>query len=358
MTEITRTFIQEINELVELGTNCSVEGVGDFNGEPFTVELDLQKRTISSIEGINHREFTNILFRTGLLPSKNEVEIKTAIRKRLESQEKSRVFGIAIDTNILLSRYVPSFFRRNFLDSTTKPIIIVPRAICHELHYKEGMEYKKHRHCYTNIKDFFATQTFDLKNNLSQLLFGNTRLNYFDRNWGRLSMFHGRLGQKGLHELRQLLQSDFPVILSKPEHLYYSPSLQEEASVADAIFDSLIRYEIDFLGKNTNVELLFLTADKDQSSSANLEGIPTIYVEMPTRWHSSMNQQYLTLRNEEITTLLFELMVYSPYISITIGNEPSRFYSAIWHGKTPQDQEDGIVQKFVANQTTEKIKLL
>ncbi|MBD3192928.1 MAG: hypothetical protein GF308_19980 [Candidatus Heimdallarchaeota archaeon] len=360
MNEIYRHLIQEINELVTEGTDWLIEGVNEFTSKKISIKIDLTKRIIREMKGISGTRFTQLLWKAGLLPAKNEKELAEKMNEQLREKNRAQVFGLALDTNLLLACFIPHFFARQFEHLERKPVIIIPRAICHELHYKEGYNYRKDNYQYENLLDFFKGQTSQWKEEISQLLFKTSNLSYFEKKWQRLPSMNGRMGLKGSHELRKLLQGDQSVILSKPDHMYYSQKIQlpeQEVSLVDGIFDSLIRYEIDFFKKNTNVELFFITADKHQKISGELEGITSLYVIQPTKWSSLKKRQENAFRNEQLVNLLFELMVLSPYVKITVNNKEQRYYSYIWSGKKPAENIDGLVKRLSQSKGIDKIKI-
>ena len=151
-------------------------------------------------------------------------------------------------------------------------------------------------------------------------------------------------------EIRRL-QEKYPVILSKPAHLYYSEKIQTNGKFVDAIFDSLIRYEADYISKNSNARVVFLTADKHQHQSAQSEGMESLYIKHPASGQVTANIGSECFKISYVEHLIEELLVFSPYLKIEAENERA-YVSSVWEAMGHEEARNGIMKCIVHGKET------
>lgn len=236
---------------------------------------------------------------------------------------------------MVIARFYPNYVRNNgpeFLGHVT-PILVIPGAVDHELHYMLNHSISDESTFIERMKNEIETDS-----NLYNLLFGTSRdsINSADSiDLFGLPSDYGRVGMKGIREERRL-QEGYPTIKSIPSHLYYSERIQSEGKLVDAVFDSLIRYETQFFEKNTDSNVLFLTADKHQHVTALNEGMESIFIEQPGEQETlnNMNENRFTL--QYLGRFLEEFLVYSPALKVTAGDSTVYLASA-WKGMTTEE---------------------
>ncbi|MHC1590933.1 MAG: hypothetical protein ACXQS8_02505, partial [Candidatus Helarchaeales archaeon] len=162
----------------------------------------------------------------------------------------------------------------------------------------------------------------------------------------------GRLGLKGLLYFREM-QRKYKVICSKPVHLYYTKPMIGKTGDAstgvwypDAVYDCIIRHEIEFIRDNTNLDVLFLTADKNNDETCETEGLMHQYVQQPVSWLDVNYQGARVINTTHVERLLVELMTFSPYVRVSTDDDDTEpFYLAYtWIGKLPEENLNGHVQ--------------
>jgi len=322
----------------------------DVSGKKVKLEIDFSRFKVTVKKGMNYfpaRELTKLVWQAGMIPCGNENEINKRIEEALD-KPGNRTVALAMDTNLVINRFYPNYMRlyHNKLYEQKPHFLVLCAGTDHEIHYK--MSYTLTQGPFVRA---FLNQ-YDIDSNPYEILTGKAYLQE-DQRLGpllRVPSLDGRLGVKGMREIRRL-QEKYPVILSKPAHLYYSEKIQTEGKFVDAIFDSLIRYEADYLSKNSNVKIIFLTADKHQHQSAQSEGMDSIYVKHPTSSQASSNIGSNCFKISYVERLIEELLVFSPYLKITAGKE-SVYLSSVWEAMGHEEARDGVMKCIIGKNQT------
>ncbi len=334
--------------LIEFLNCCFDERVWDIRGwneraaDRFKVSIDWDSGSVQtdSSSRMPKLALTHMAWGAGLIPAKNEDELNSIIDGALE-ESGNRTVALALDTNLVYSRFYPNFIMRYHGDPyESKPhFVLLCQGTYHELHYK--LSYRiRNRDLIDSLCKFY-------ENDHRPYWLLTRRRSMRGEEEGkrilrRVPEYNGRLGIKGLREVKRL-QENYPVIMSKPNHIYYSEAIQAQSRFMDAVFDSLIRYEAAFLRNNTNTRVLFLTSDKHQYQSADSEGMEALYVEPPTSYAALSTINRNSLRIGNMMRLIEELLVFSPCIELRIGDNTTYLTSG-WEGMGPQDARDGIIR--------------
>lgn len=328
-----------------------VRGWDERSGEKFRISLDRDSGTIQTDTSrvLSNLTLIHMAWGAGLVKAKNETEVNRIISDALENPG-NRTVALALDTNLVYTRFYPNYMTRYHSDPyESKPhFVLLCQGTYHELHYKLS----------------YNIRSSNLINGLCSL-YGNDHRPFWlltrrrsmqspeegGQMLRRVPERNGRLGIKGLREVRRLQQT-YPVIMSKPNHMYYSEKIQTKSTFMDAVFDSLIRYEASFLRNNTNTRVLFLTSDKHQYQSADSEGLESIYVQPPTSQSVLSKMDRGTLRISALARLIEELLVHSPCIELRIGDDVT-YLTGGWEGMGPQDARDGTIRGIWSDQEIE-----
>ncbi len=150
-----------------------------------------------------------------------------------------------------------------------------------------------------------------------------------------LSDVRGRMGLKGSFEV-DTLHKWAPVIIVKPSHLLHSSKVLEQTPFLNAVHDSLIRYEVDFISQNTTLPILFITNDKDQCKAALQEGIEALHIKKPTYAPAIDRKAVENLDIERIRSLILSLLCHSSVLRMT--SQAGEYYlSWTWWGRSMDD---------------------
>ncbi|MBD3186447.1 hypothetical protein GF325_06440, partial [Candidatus Bathyarchaeota archaeon] len=310
-TERRMNLIILLNKLVEASPTHTlmIKGIDENNSKTFSIEIILKDEFKEvKMNGINHRDFASLLWAAGMLPTKNHQDLSTTINTFLKEQG-NRPRALALDTNLIYSRFMHNFIEIS-IDQPFQSIpfmIIVGRGTNDEMHYKTSLTYKSleaySRKRYEQFCDLLLRDS-----EVSMLLVHDRDKQEASQRLRGVSSREGRRGLKGLLYFRKL-QKNYHVIVSKPVHLYYAnhmigkPDLDLRrlknlskgdevlkilknivVEYPDAVYDSIIRHEVEFMRDNTNLEIMFLTADKNNDESSETEGLRHSYVQQPTYW--------------------------------------------------------------------------
>lgn len=313
-----KTLTDVMNNLYSESRFWNIRGWNESSGRAVQLSLDFDNKEINREQEISTMDIAQIAWRAGMIPSRNDDELTGYIDEALENPG-NRTVAISLDTNLVIARFYPNYMRMHHPQpyDYVPHFLVVPAGVDHELHYQMSNtfrkgdpflaamedEYKRDSESYRLLTGEYTEP--DIHSNREPLL--------------RVASKKGRTGIKGLREMRRL-QEEHRVIISMPAHLYYSERIQSEGKFVDAIFDSLIRYETQFLQKNTNSRIIFLTADKHQYNSATNDGMECRYVKQPTSgsaWNDIEKSRFTT---SYIGKFLEEMCVYSPYIEVKAGD--------------------------------------
>ncbi|MFX1296219.1 MAG: hypothetical protein ACFFD2_15390 [Promethearchaeota archaeon] len=330
-------LINNLNKLYEKSKTLKVSGWDEQKKRTFRFSIDFKDRQFKDIKRLDDFDFAGLLWQAGLINFSilNDPEIEK-LKKFLETPT-NKAKCIALDSNIILYRFMENFINQYYyqVGSQFSGIIILPNACDHEFHFKTASTY----HSTDSIINII-----DSDKKIGSILCRTNKLDYINERIEQVKNYNGRLGLKGKREIRKL-QEMWPVIISSPGHLYYSQKIQTEKNFIDAIFDSLIRIEINFFRKNTNADIIFLTGDKDQHGAAQTEGTESLWIRPVNKWEDYLEKDKSLFHLNKILELILELLVFSPYIKIE-GDQLSHYYSFHWHNKTPKQNLDGIIRCF------------
>ncbi len=336
------TLTDLLNGLYSESKILEVRGWNEYNGHVIRLSIDFGKCLLEIERKLETRELVQMVWRAGMIPSKNDEELSKVIDDALENPG-NRTVALALDTNLVISHFYPNYMNLHHPEPYKRlpHFLVVPSGVDHELHYKLSNTFRK---------SAFVDRLEGIHNrdqNYYRLMTGSYKEPTFDSQDPiyRVASHQGRIGIKGLREMRRL-QEKHRVIISMPAHLYYSERIQTETKFVDAVFDSLIRYEVSFLQKNTNTRIIFLTADKHQRQSAQNEGMETLYVQQPTYGGNLKKIEKSRFKISNIGRLIEELLVYSPCIKISSGDVDAYLASA-WEAMGPEESRLGRVMAIV-----------
>ncbi|MFX0075509.1 MAG: hypothetical protein ACFE96_08710 [Candidatus Hermodarchaeota archaeon] len=294
-----------------------------------TICYEDDRWTVSSSPNWDKSELISLYWASDLLRSPSESELSEWLMQQHKNQ---RVKGLAPDTNLIIPGFMTNYLKRlaESPHDIIPVLVLIARSINFELHSMAPFKYGKvlSEEAEINLLDSLnkwppIREVWNLR---SQNLIGQIR----SLNDGR-----GRMGMKGNYEV-DLLHSWAPVILVKPPHIYHSPKVLEDTPFLNAIHDSLIRYEIDFLRQNTSLPTLFLSNDRDQCKSATQEGLEVLHIQRP-QYTSDINTIASSyLNTERIKQLILGLLVLSPCLRLT-SSIGAYFLSWTWLGRSMDD---------------------
>lgn len=342
-------LIQELNEIYQQSPNITIYGWNERESKAFNIKIDMRSNKIDDMIGIPNNTFAQLLWYAGIYKLEEDQafkEFETYLKHKSVCPK-----SIAIDTNVILNRYLVNYGKQRLqaIHDRFQAIIVVAQASSHEFHYKAGFLLKNEKSMYNDFSNYVLSNL-----PLAKLLTQSNNPDIIKSRLKLIKSYDGRLGLKGQLELREL-QRNLPVLLTKSTHLYYGAALQMERNV-DALFDSLIRVEINQMTNVTNMELLFLTSDKDQHEAATTEGVNSIYIKPPSNWMDLLDPSPQNLNLENLSFLLLELLFFSPYICIKAG-ELESYYSFFWHDKQSEENIETKIRKVPKDGTTEYLTM-
>lgn len=331
-------LINELNKIYQESPFIALKGWNEKQSTGFTIQFDMKANKIIAMSGINDLDFAQLLWHAGILHLEDN-DVLQAIQTYLKGQSV-RPKSIGIDTNIILNRFLTNFTRQHYpsIHDRFQAIIVVPQASSHEFHYKAGFQLKNDNSALKAFGNYIRGTPI-----IAKLFTETQNPDLVKHRLNLIKSYDGRLGMKGELELRRL-QRTLPVLLTKSTHLYYGAVLNMQRNV-DALFDSLIRVEINQITNVTNMELLFLTSDKDQYETATTEGIQSIYLQPPTKWLDLLDPAPQNINLENLTQLIQELLFFSPHLEIQAGQMDTSYYSFFWHNKQSADNIQTVIRK-------------
>lgn len=296
------------------------------------INYDSTQKSIRSSNNWDRAELSQIYWEAGLIQSRSDNPLQKWIAQIAPFQ---KVRALAPDTNLLILRYTSNFLRRYISSSRNAPVLILfARSIQYELHTMVGSKYSMRMN--EQIEEVITQSLKDWPHLQIVWRFRNT--DAIKPQIAGLSDKRGRIGLRGVFEVESL-HKWAPVIVVKPPHILHSPKVLESSQFLNAVHDSLIRYEIDFVGQNTSLPILFLSNDKDQCKSAEQEGLETLHVQRP---FIKDNVDSLAARNinlERIRALLLSLLGFSPGVRLS-SNQGEYYLAWTWRGRHIDDISD------------------
>lgn len=289
---------------------------------------DVQKRIQTSVNW-KKDELANLYWESGLISSESENAIEEWIRKK---GHLHKVKGIAPDTNLIIPGFITTFLKRiiGSPHDIVPVLVLFARSIQYELHTMRVFSYSR---ISSVIEDFFQESIKKWPSLIK--LWNFSEFKPLESQIKRLHNERGRLGMKGTYEVDELHRWA-PVIIIKPSHVLHSPRVLEESPFLNAVHDSLIRYEVDFIHQNTSLPILFLSNDKDQCKAATQEGIETLHVKKP-KYNSAIETNiHQNIDLERIRLLILSLLTNSPVVRIT-SQKGDYFLSWTWKGRSMDD---------------------
>ncbi len=291
---------------------------------------DKTRKEICSSPNWNKNDLAHLYWEADLISSESENELEEWVRKETLPH---RVKGIAPDTNLIIPGFLTTFLKKLAVSphDIVPVLVLFARSIQYEIHSMRPFTYSSRLP--SDVENFFehAVQTWPL---LAELW--NFKLGKFpSAHIAGLSNERGRLGLKGTYEV-DVLHKWAPVIIVKPGHILHSPKVLEQTPFLNAVHDSLIRYEVDFIRQNTSLPILFITNDKDQCKSAIQEGIEALHVKKPGFGVGIEKIVSENLDLERIRSFLLGLLAYSAAVRLT--SQTGEYYlSWTWRGRRMED---------------------
>ncbi len=356
MAESRIPLIQLLNAFLTASTDNKLllEGVNEDKGTKVKVVVQLGEKPEIRPAGIDDLDFCSMLWSAGILPAREHEAMQQFVMAFLD-RVGNRPKTLAIDTNLVYSRFVQNFFSKLYGRPFDRvpAFIVVGRGTNDEMHYKTSVTY--HGMSDERYKRFIDAIVQDPD---ACMLLVNARdpVEVYER-MDKASSRAGRLGLKGLLYFREL-QGKYPVIVSKPAHMYYTKEMTSKShdkNVAveypDAVYDSIIRHEVEFIRDNTNLDILFLTADKNNDESSETEGLAHYHVKPPYRWMQVNDAGVSAINARNVARLLVEMMSYSPFVKISApgSSKPPVHVAYAWTGKLPEENLDGRIQAWDGN---------
>lgn len=293
---------------------------------------DNSKFNLKSSNNWNKNDLVNLYWEAGLISDSSEADLEEWIRKESLIQ---RVRGIAPDTNLIIPGFVSTFLKSlpQGGHDIIPVLVLFARSIQYEIHTMR-------EYTYSRVSSRAETCFSEALHNwpLLEKLWNTKKTSSVAQQLSDLSNKRGRLGIKGSYEV-DALHKWAPVIIIKPTHILHSPKVLEDTPFLNAVHDSLIRYEVDFVSQNTSLPIMFITNDKDQCKAAQQEGIKSLYIQRP-RYSPSLDSECgKKLSLEHIRRLILGLLTYSSAIRMT--SQSGEYYlSWTWRGRKITDITD------------------
>lgn len=302
------------------------------------------------------KELLDAAWDAGILQSPEDTTVKDWLEEK--KRKITAPLALACDTNLVLRGYI-----RNLVSSTQTSgyfsemvLVLLTRTIMNEFHSMTFSKFAGGR--WKRFRTEFTREMRDDSSLASVLLPGVGGRDYNSK----LTSIHterGRRGLKGQLEINNLYKElQNKVLLVKPSHMIRAPipsaildmeGINGGEQVRDALeeiilrisrqglndlMDSIIREEIDFFRTQTNAQVLFLTMDKQQDNSSDLEQLDHLLVKRPTVNWSAIPKGAINQR--KLTSLLVSLLWKYPVLKI-IKNQECRYFALSWLGRDPQN---------------------
>ncbi|MHA1269462.1 MAG: hypothetical protein ACTSPY_06700 [Candidatus Helarchaeota archaeon] len=333
-------FINDLNDLYKESRIFELNGWDSSQNSYFNIKIDFNKYEFEILDTLTDNVLARLLWQAGILKISSLKNEEVEKLKDFLDSPNNKAKCIALDSNMILYRFMDNFINQNYnlIDQQFPGIILLPNACQHEFHYKAANTYL------TNKQELL--KLIEKEPIIGLIICSSKIKDHINRRIETVKNFAGRLGLKGDHEIRKLQENEmFPVIISSPGHLYYSETIQTSDKFIDAIFDSLIRVEINFFRKNTNADIRFLTGDKDQYTAADNEGLSSLWITPPLNWETSLKKDKSLFNLNTLSELIIEFLIYSPYIKIKSGDR-EHYYTFHWYNKKPTENIEGLIKAY------------
>ena len=113
-----KTFVSEINEITREKPKLNLEAWHEIQGCKIKLTVDFDEKKISTAQGITDAEITSLFWYAGLLDiQETKGEDSTVPDEKLLNfltAESTRQKALALDTNLILSRFIHGFCRKHF----------------------------------------------------------------------------------------------------------------------------------------------------------------------------------------------------------------------------------------------------
>ena len=295
----------------------------------FQIKYDGSEKSIHSSNNWDRNDLAMIYWEAGLITSPSDQELQDWI---IQVNNTPKVKALAPDTNLLIRGYTSNFLKRYISSPRNIPVLItIARSIQIELHTMRGFKYSRKMN---EALEIAIAQSLGKWPLLQDAWKFNSKNDMKTQIAGLLD-HRGRIGVRGSFELDSL-HKWAPVIVVKPSHILHSPKIVESTTFLNAIHDSLIRYEIDFLKQNTSLPILLISNDKDQCKSAEQEGLNVLHIAQPIFESNTDSHASLKLSLERIRSLLLSLLGFSPAVRLT-SNEGEYYLAWTWRGRQMDD---------------------
>ena len=162
----------------------------------------------------------------------------------------------------------------------------------------------------------------------------------------------------------QLLQAPVPrylnpfqsLIENDPEFVekLYTSIFDADRETQNDLLDSVIREEVDFFKAQTNCQVLFLTADKQQDVSSDLEQLEHIYVERPNEAVDSAIYTRKEFKERNLVNLIIALTRHYPVVKVT-KEKQVKYFTLSWAGRTQEDMLNSAMLMVDYEQQTTKV---
>ncbi|GAB4322509.1 MAG: hypothetical protein Kow0069_27270 [Promethearchaeota archaeon] len=363
--EKKRKLIEELNQfqvdLLKAGGGTTRLQFWDENSGGTAlgwIDYDFEKKRLDDWQ-MEHLDFVDLAWNAGLLQPENEGQVLGAIRDAVEDNPR-RAVAVALDTNLVYSRFLQNTVLPHYqhVSEEFPCLVLLARATIDEMHYKTSLKYGSLRRGNAKPADNLAAVLEQESGEIFRRLLLNSNV-VDERGKDKINQLpsrQGRLGHVGLHEFR-VLSERVRAVTSTPAHVYYMKEMRASAHVdfPDAVYDSLIRYEVSFFARNTNAQVLFFTSDREQAETAETEGLESVHVRQPVR-SDALAQHGVAVKVSHLEALIRQLLWYSPFVLVRakgdLSGEPPRSLALAmsWHRKSPEQYVRGLLRAFATDE--------
>lgn len=321
----------------------NIRGMEERSSEEFNLKYTKGKL---KIEGLRKRIQRDILYGEGVLPyEEGKTDRDSEIIKKMRAKYKScknrnKLPALGLDTNMIYSNIYLSKLKWDLKQYVrwTNPFILLTISSSEEIHYKSSSRYNRSRNALNNLIKKIEDEDEEKKELIKEVLKKpETTIN--KKMYGTLPDSEGRMGYLGLYKFaKHRLQPNTTVIKPGVSLVKIFKKIEGEKKIKniDSVFDIQITNEFNLYAGYTNTEEIVLTMDKDLSVMLEESGINTIYME---RYPSRKMPEEIKVNQREITKIIREILVYSPYI--VIEGKKEIILSSCWFAESQESLTEG-----------------
>lgn len=334
----------------------SIRGMEEKNSKEFKLKYEKSKLKIKGLRKTIQRD---ILYGEGVLPYEEgkkdrESEIIENMRNKYKScKKRKKLPALGLDTNMIYSNIYLSKMKWDLKEYMrwNNPFILLTISSSEEIHYKSSSRYNRNRNALNNLIKTIENEDEEKKELIKEVLKKpETTIN--KRMYGTLPDSEGRMGYLGLYKFaKHRLQPNTTVIKPGASLVRILKKIEGENKIKniDSVFDIQITNEFNLYAGYTNTEEIVLTMDKDLSVMLDESGINTIYME---RYPSRKIPEEIKINQREMTKIIREILVYSPYI--VIEGKKESVLSSCWFAESQESLTEGKIHGTINDEGTIK----